>query len=270
MCEVFAAKDLRRVEFGDSRPLVALKRLLPEFAGKRQAQLSLAQEFCTLRHLVHPGVVRVYDLHREEWGPCFSMELLEGKSVQTAIDDQRQGLGPAGISQAANIFDALAYLHAVGVRHGDIKPGNVFLEGDGRVVLLDFNISSVSARPGAASGLLGHGLRESPRIPAFSPGHAAPEVMAGGPPSQAADIFSVCCTVYELLAGVHPYRAIPANQAKEQGLVPDRPAWLGRNPWSLLRRGLSFFPQERPDAGELRAAIMGQGWPRLLPFRKIS
>ena len=64
VCEVYAALDLRRVEYGDATPTVAVKRLRPALADNAQARLTLAQEFCILRHLAHPGVVRTFYLHK--------------------------------------------------------------------------------------------------------------------------------------------------------------------------------------------------------------
>lgn len=266
MCEVFSARDLRRVECGDSRPIVAVKRLLPDVAQNRQAQLALAQEFFTLRHLVHPGVVRVFDLHREEWGLCFSMELLEGSSAYDMLGGNPVGLGRQGATAGSKIFETLDYLHAHGVAHGDIKPANIFLEQEGRVVVLDFNVALVNARPGAANAAASHGLRKALRIPAYSLLHASPESLEGAPPSPSGDVFSACCTVYEMLAGEHPFKMLPANKAAAQSVVPARPAFLGRRQWQWLRRGLSFVPQERPSSGQLCSAFGERRWFANLAF----
>lgn len=260
MCEVFSATDLRRVECGDSQPLVAIKRLLPEVAQVRQAQSTLAREFFTLRHLVHPGVVRVFDLHREGWGLCFSMELLEGMPAHAVLGSHPVGLGGAGIAVGARIFESLAYLHAHGVTHGDVKPANVFLEQGGRAVLLDFNVAQVLERPGAAGAKVLQGLPSRARIPGLSLLHASPEVLKGGPPSPRGDIFSASCTVYELINGLHPFNMLPAHEAASRGLRPAKPLALTRGQWRELRKGLSFEPQVRPTAQRLRAVLDERGW----------
>lgn len=259
MCEVFSAVDLRRVECGDSRPVVAVKRLLPEVAHERQARSALAQEYFTLRHLAHPGVVRVFDLHREAWGVCFSMELLEGQPGHAALGSHPAGLGGAGIVLGARIFESLAYLHAHGVSHGDVKPANVFLEQGGRTVLLDFNIARVSERPGAASAKVAHGLPGGARVPGLSRQHASPERLMGAPPEPRGDVFSASCTVYELITGVHPFGMLPAHEAASRGLRPERPSVLTRGQWRELRQGLSFDPHGRPTAQRLGAVLDGHG-----------
>lgn len=259
LCEVFSAVDLRRVECGDSRPVVAVKRLLSEFAHERQARSALAQEYFTLRHLTHYGVVRVFDLHREAWGMCFSMELLEGQPAHAALGSHPAGLGGAGITLGARIFESLAYLHAHGVSHGDVKPANVFLEQGGRTVLLDFNIARVSERPGAASAKVVHGLPGGARIPGLSRQHASPERLKGTPPDPRGDVFSASCTVYELITGVHPFGTLPAHEAAFGNLRPERPSVLTRGQWRELRKGLSFDPHGRPTAQRLGAVLDGHG-----------
>lgn len=260
ICEVFSAIDLRRVECGDSRPVVAVKRLLPEVIQNRQAQATLAAEYFTLRHLVHPGVVRVFDLHREGWGLCFSMELLEGASAHAALGSHPAGLGCEGVVLGASIFESLAYLHAQGVVHGDVKPANVFLEQDGRTVLLDFNVAQVLGRSGATGANVVQGLPGRARVPGLSLLHASPECLRGAHPCPRGDVFSASCTVYELITGLHPFKMLPANEAAARGLEPEKPSVLAGGQWRELRKGLSFAPQVRPTAQRLRAVLEDRGW----------
>ncbi len=310
MCEVYAALDLRRVEWGDTKPLVAIKRLLPEFSENSHAQLLLAQEFFTLRHIVHPGVVRVFDLHREPFGLCFSMELLEGDSAQDWMikkDAQKLGINQNSAEGApfdsahnppkdiaAKLFETLRHLHCNGVIHADIKPANIFLAQEGRVVLLDFNVSQVESRPGGACADMAQGLRSVLRLPAYSPLHAAPERLQGGCPSAEDDVFAACCTMYELILGEHPFKRLTSVEAAAKGLSPagfndlsnfsnftnrtfSKSNWFGSgdsgrisaDQWHCLCRGLSFAPEQRPSAGQLRDAFMAGSWRERL-YMKLS
>lgn len=252
MCEVHAALDLRRLEWSDKSPRVAVKRLLPKFSANRQAQLALAQEFFTLRHLVHPGVIRAYDLHPEPEGVCYSMELLEGDSLYQALSSKPAGYGKEGVKMGEKLFQTLEYLHGKGVVHADVKPANLFEAAGGRLVLIDFNISRVTAKPGAASAAVSQGLWEKLKIPAYSQLHASPERLATGSPSIADDIFSACCTVYELIAGHHPFNRLPSCEAEEKKMQPKRPEGMTGSQWKALLQGLSFSPEKRPGAGYLR------------------
>lgn len=246
VCEVWAALDLRRVEWSDATPQVAVKRLLPDLARNFQAQLALAQEFCILRRLAHPGVVRVFDLHREPFGLCYSMELLRGRRA-----DEAAGLPDAPAAPvAARFFHTLSFLHAQGIAHGDIKPSNLFLEPGGRPVLIDFNVAAAIVR--ADRSLPARGLRESPRLGAYNVLYSSPERLSGGQPSAADDVFSACCAVYELFSGAHPFRRRSSKEAEEHGLTPSRPPELPALLWPALRRGLSFRIEDRPSAAALR------------------
>lgn len=251
MCEVYSALDLWRLEWSDKTPRVAVKRLLPELADNRQAQLALAQEFFTLRHLVHPGVVRVYDLHPEPGGVFFSMELLEGPSLHQAQASMPAGYGKEGLWIAEKLFDTLNFLHSKGVVHADVKPANLFTVPDVRLVLIDFNISQVTAKPGAACSSIAHGLRSSLKFPAYSLLHASPERLKTGCPSMVDDVFSASCTVYELIAGRHPFNRLSAVEAEQKKMTPQKPGGLSGAQWKALSRGLSFSAAERPSAGEL-------------------
>ena len=255
MCEVYSALDLWRLEWSDKTPRVALKRLLPELTGKRPAQMALAGEFFTLRHLVHPGVVRVYDLHPDPAGVCFSMELREGPSLQQAQADMPSGYGRDGIRIAEKLFETLNFLHAKGVVHADIKPANLFRAPGARLVLIDFNISQVMAIPGAACSPIAQGLPANLRFPAHSLLHASPERLKTNLPSMADDVFSACCTAYELIAGRHPFNRLSSVAAEEKRMSPARPGGLSGSQWKALSRGLSFLSGERPDAGELWRAF---------------
>ncbi len=260
ICQVHAALDLRRVEWGDANPKVAVKRLLPEFGDNAQARLALAQEFCVLRHLAHPGVVRVFDLHKEPFGICFSMELLEGHTLQEELRRSPSGLGRAAAHIGRSIFEALHFLHSHGVVHGDIKPSNVFLAPEGRIALIDFNVATATAQVGAACSPITRGLRESLHLPSYSLRYAAPERLQGGGPSVADDIFAACCTVYEAFSGSHPFGRHSSLEAVRDKIEPERPVGMLLRQWGPVRKGLAFEPASRPAAAGLRSGFSRQGF----------
>jgi serine/threonine-protein kinase Stk1 len=251
LCEVFAARDLLRLAHGDGTPRVAVKRLLPEYTTDRAALSLLAREFFIGRHAVHPSLIRYYDLHEEEYGPCLSMELLHGERLYDALDRYPHGMGTRAQSLAYRLFEALTALHASGVAHGDVKPANIMLEKDGRAVLFDFNTADALPLPGRPAPEASAGLLLGLRLPAFSPLFASPERLAGGGPSFADDIFAACCSVYQMLSGVHPFKGRTAAEARETGLRPEAPQTLGGIRRELLLKGLAFEAERRPKAGEL-------------------
>jgi serine/threonine-protein kinase Stk1 len=146
--------------------------------------------------------------------------------------------------------------------HADVKPANIFLVREGRVVLIDFNVSQVDAKPGAACAPVAQGLRAKLHFSAHSLLHASPERIQSGRPSMADDVFSACCTVYELMEGAHPFGGKSALEAMKEDMRPVRPAGASVARWKLLRRGLSFDPGERPSAEQLWKGFSAVGFLR--------
>ena len=120
-------------------------------------------------------------------------------------------------------------------------------------MLIDFNVAAASVRKGGTPAAVG--LRESLRVPAHSLLYSSPERLEGGPPSMEDDIFSACCTVHEVFSGAHPFKRLSSAEARQQDMVPARPPGIPPFLWPLLRRGLAFQAQARPDAASLRRAF---------------
>lgn len=186
-----------------------------------------------LAGLSHPSVVRVHDLFTERDTAYLVMELIRGRSLRDVLDDAgSHGLPP---DQAAHVVEplvqALAALHAAGIYHLDLKPENVLIGEDGRIVLIDFG----AARQGLRSG----------ETRAFTLDYAAPELLAGAAVGPASDLFSLGTMLHELLAGTRPPPAI-------ERLVRDswRPVGLDE-PWrALVIAALRIDPAERPPSIE--------------------
>ncbi|MDX3111564.1 protein kinase domain-containing protein [Nonomuraea angiospora] len=146
---------------------VAVKRvrLAPGLDAASRAALcdrALA-EARTAAALRHPSIVAVHDLIVEDRDPAIVIELVHGPSLEQVIREN----GPLPARRAAEIglrvLSALAATHAAGVLHRDVKPANVLLAGDGRVVLTDFGIATL------VGGL--------PGTPVGTPGYTAPECL---------------------------------------------------------------------------------------------
>ncbi|MFI6740838.1 protein kinase [Nonomuraea sp. NPDC050451] len=151
---------------------VAVKRvrLAPGLDAASRAALcdrALA-EARTAAALRHPSIVAVHDLIVEDGDPAIVMELVHGPSLEQVIREN----GPLPARRAAEIglrvLSALAATHAAGVLHRDVKPANVLLAGDGRVVLTDFGIATlVGGLPGTPVGTPGYTAPECLHAPAL-------------------------------------------------------------------------------------------------------
>ncbi len=232
MGRVYAAWDeLRR------RP-VALKFLL----SVRDAG-ALTEEFRLLTRLSQPNLVEIYDFHPEAGevcagaelrGPCFSMEYLEGAPLDQARLDQAP---ERCLDLLAQWLAGLQYLHARGILHRDLKPGNLLLLRDGRLKLLDFGLSGAADDPSAAA-------------PRGTLAYLAPEAFWGSYEARS-DLFSAGAIFYELLSGQSAYPQWPPAGPDSlrpppalTRLRPELPELLS----DALDRLLRPSPAERPSS----------------------
>jgi serine/threonine-protein kinase len=145
--------------------------------------------------LDHPSIVRVWDSGGADDALWYAMELVEGPSLSAGRGRIHGAEEAARLGEA--LADALAYSHAKGVLHRDVKPENVLLAADGRPKLMDFGIaktedSSVRTKTGFLVG---------------SPAYVSPEQLAGTPLDGRTDVYSLGTTLFELLAGRLPFRS---------------------------------------------------------------
>ncbi|MBD9441751.1 serine/threonine-protein kinase [Pseudomonas sp. PDM04] len=254
---VYRARDLLSEQFGDPDPYLALKVLSEEFADSPDASVLLYSEFALTRRLRHDNVLRPFSFevdtgcHRA----FITMELMRGLTLDKLLCERPSGVPWKELRDIAlPLLDALAYTHARGVLHGDMKPSNVMLSEEG-VRLFDFGLGR--AEEGVLPGLA-HLSRD--RFNAWTPGYAAPELFEGQPLAANADVYGVACVLYELASGKHPFRRLPSIQARNERL--DRELQAPRNlpghGWAALRTALALDAAERTiTAAELRDALGG-------------
>ncbi|MEN5028582.1 serine/threonine-protein kinase [Pseudomonas sp. Ps21-P2] len=265
MGAVYRARDLLAEQYGDPDPYVALKVLNEDFAESSDASAVLYSEFRLTRYLRHDNVLRVHGFHVDT--SCarafITMELMRGLTLDKMLCERPLGLPWKELREIVlPLLDALAFAHARGVVHGDIKPSNIMLSEEG-VRLFDFGLGR--AEEGVLPGLP-HLSRE--RFNAWTPGYAAPELLEHQQLSTSADVYAVACVIYELASGRHPFRHLPSNQARDQhleaGLKP--PRHLPRHGWPALRTALAFDADARRiTAGQMRDAFTNPsswGWCR--------
>ncbi len=154
--------------------------------------------------LVHPSIVRVFDIGEAESGePFIVMELLSGESLSDVVE---RGPLPAAnaLQMLLPIAEALSLAHSRGVVHRDLKPDNIFLSSEGESLqpkLLDFGIAKVTST--AAAG--GASLTQTGTL-LGSPEYMSPEqAMGSGDIDERSDIWSFCVVLYEALSGTTPF-----------------------------------------------------------------
>jgi serine/threonine protein kinase len=265
---VYRALDLIRLRARAADPEVALKIVDIDVRYRSDAVTLLHREGRRLQELQHPNIVRAYDFDEDGPHHFIVMELLRGRTLARILE-QRRG-APMPLAQALPILRGaaagLAAAHARGIVHGDLKPGNIFITAEGGVKLIDFGTAQTAARlsPPADEDATRRFLT---RLGAITPAYASLEVLAGEPADPRDDIFSFAVTTYLALSGAHPFGRKPADQAVVEGLVPERPAALGKAQWRVLREGLSLERGERcEDIERLIARLERPGWRDRLPL----
>ena len=247
---VYRARDLLHEQLGEPCSNMALKVLDESLSRCPDAHVLLYSEFALARSLRHERVVRVFSFEVDTHSQIafFTMELLHGVTLDRLLLECPYGLPWRELQPIAlQLLDALVYTHQKSVVHGDVKPANVMV-GDGGVRLFDFGL-------GHAQATVDLPTVNRSRLNAWTPAYAAPELLAGGVLTSAADLYSVACILYELAHGKRV-----GERSSTRRLT--RPVQLPRHCWPALHLALATDPDQRTiTVAELRA-VMGRKRPR--------
>jgi len=267
MGEVYRARDTR---LGRT---VALKFLPEAFAQDRERVSRFQREAQLLASLNHPNIASLYGFEEADRKPFLVMELAEGESL-----DQRLRRGPMPLDEtlaiALQIAQALEEAHDRGVIHRDLKPGNVHVNDEGKVKVLDFGLAkALEADSGVDSA---ETLTRSPTITRVTEAgvilgtaaYMSPEQAKGRRADRRSDVWSFGIVLLEMLSGQRAFEgesmtetlaAIMKDPIPLERLPQDTPPPLR----SLLARCLERDPKRRLQAiGEARIAIEGMLTPR--------
>ncbi|MCD9879879.1 serine/threonine-protein kinase [Streptomyces guryensis] len=233
-----AVKELRTYSDADG----------PELADLR---LRMQREARAAARVRHPGVVAVHDVTEVDGRPLIVMELVDGPSLEQVLRE-RGSLDPveaAGIG--AKVMDALAAAHRAGVLHRDVKPGNILLEGSGRVVLTDFGIAAMED-PG--DGAATHLTRSGALVGSLD--YLAPERAQGADASPASDVWALGATLYAAVEGSSPFRRTSTYSTLTAIVTEPLPEPERAGPLTpVLQQLLDKRPETRPEAGQGRALL---------------
>ncbi|MDQ3997584.1 MAG: protein kinase, partial [Gemmatimonadota bacterium] len=239
---------------------VAVKVLPPELAFNAEVRERFLREAQTAAQLSHPSIVPIYTVDERDGVVYFVMALVEGESVASVL---RRGPSRRPFDEIQHVLcdvaDALAFAHARGVVHRDVKPDNILIEGaSGRPMVTDFGIARAAE---ADSRLTLTGVAMG------TPAYMAPEQALGEREVDGrSDIYSLGVVGYQMLAGEPPFSAsnTPALLMKHVSeaprpiaqLRPDAPPALV----GAVMRALAKKPEERwRDAAQFRDAVAGVG-----------
>ena len=245
---VYKARDTHLDRF------VAIKVLPAEavgFAGLPR----LVHEAKAASALNHPNIIHIYDVGEWEGVPYIKMEYVGGKTLEDLIGRRGLRLSEA-LKYGAQIADAMAVAHSAGIVHRDLKPTNIMIAENGNAKVLDFGLAKL-VEPSASqsgstmtAGTEGKGWSGQGILVGTVP-YLSPEQAEGIPPDVRSDIFSFGIVLYEMIAGINPFRresrvatvtAILHDEPKPlHNLVPAVPFELER----LIARCLRKSPERR-------------------------
>ncbi|WP_460916751.1 serine/threonine-protein kinase [Plantactinospora veratri] len=197
--------------------------------------------------LNHPNVVRIYDVVQDGDSPWIVMEYVPSRSVQQVLEAD----GPLSPVRTAEVglavLAALCAAHASGVLHRDVKPHNVLIAEDGRVVLTDFGLATVDGGDGALT-------RDGVVI--GSPQYVSPERAADGSSTVESDLWSLGATLYAAVEGRSPYhRSTTMATLTALAVAPPDPTRLAGPLRPVLAGLLRRDPRQRLTADEVERML---------------
>jgi serine/threonine protein kinase len=226
---------------------VALKKLAD---GGEEDRPSALQEARAAARITHPGVVRVYDVVREDDGDWIVMEALSGEPLSSIIRERGRLTSTEVAGIAVQLLSGLRAIHDADLVHRDIKPSNVQVCRDGRVMITDFGLSTSrgawgGVRVGAVAG---------------SVSFMAPETLIDGIFGPASDLYALGVTLYMAVEGRSPF--------DPRGPLDLLDAVLSAQPDPVLYAGsleevlvglLEKDPERRMDAAQARTCLEATG-----------
>ncbi|MES4903932.1 MULTISPECIES: protein kinase [unclassified Streptomyces] len=220
----------------------------PELADLRVRMQREARAAARIRH---SGVITVHDVTEESGLPVIVMELIDGRSLDDLIDERGVVAPLEAAAIGAKVADALGAGHHAGVLHRDVKPGNVLLDHDGRVILTDFGIASMEAPGDDATTKL---TRSGELIGSLD--YLAPERAQGQEPGPASDIWALGMTLYAAVEGSSPFRRTSVWSTLTAIVTEPLPEPRRAGPLApVLHAMMDKDPAARPTAARARAML---------------
>ncbi len=248
MATVYLARDIKH----DRE--VAIKVLLPELSASIGAE-RFEREIKLAAKLQHPHILGLYDSGDAGGLLFYVMPFVRGESLRDRIE--REGMLPLdeALGITLEVADALGNAHEAGIVHRDIKPENILLQG-GHALVADFGIARAVSEAGAQK-LTQTGMAVG------TPVYMAPEQSLGKTVGPTADLYSLGCVLYEMLAGVPPFTGMNAAQVMARHAMETVPsirilrAAVPEEIEDAIFRVLGKVPADRPQSAAEFAELLG-------------
>ncbi|MBK7757639.1 MAG: protein kinase [Deltaproteobacteria bacterium] len=250
---VYKARDLALDE------VIALKILRPELSSSAERVARFRQEVRLARRVNHPNIVRTFDLGEQDGDLFLTMELASGRSLARLLAEEGPPPLDRTIGLARQLLAGIGAAHQVGVLHCDLKPDNLIVCNQDRLLITDFGIARAAG--GEEGSIIG------------TPAYMAPEQVEGLALDGRADLYAFGAVLFELLTGRAAWTGPDAKAVARARLIspPPDPARLVPLPEGLVelvRRSMARDPLDRP--ADAAAALELLNNVHLTPTRALS
>ncbi|NCC32172.1 MAG: serine/threonine protein kinase, partial [Chloroflexia bacterium] len=232
---------------------VALKVLAAQLSLDTEFVRRFEREATTAASLRHPAIVTIYDVGEEGGLHYIAMEYINGQSLATVLQERTRLDAGYAVSLLEPVAQALDYAHAQGAVHRDIKPHNILVDREGRVLLADFGIAQTSEANGERLTRTG--------IFMGTPEYLSPEQAEARRVDGRSDLYALGVVAYEVLTGRVPFAGSPPQLIVAHAQLPAPPptsvaAHLPGEFDAIMARALAKPPEARyPSGRELVEAM---------------
>nr|AXO66328.1 3-phosphoinositide-dependent protein kinase 1 [Fraxinus mandshurica] len=239
-----------RAKKKDTGNVYAMKIMDKKFITKENKTAYVKLERIVLDQLDHPGVVRLFFTFQDSCSLYMALESCEGGELFDQITRKGQLPEEEACFYAAEVVDALEYIHSMGLIHRDIKPENLLLTADGHIKIADFGSvkpmqdSQITVLPNAASD-------DKACTFVGTAAYVPPEVLNSSPATFGNDLWALGCTLYQMLSGTSPFKDASEWLIFQRIIARDIrfPNHISAEARDLIDRLLDIDPSRRPGAG---------------------
>jgi non-specific serine/threonine protein kinase len=233
---------------------IALKLIKPDIASDRETIERFSNELRLARKVRHKNVCQMFDLGETEGAYFITMEYVSGEDLKNMIRMSKGMSVGAAVDIAKQVCEGLAEAHRLGVVHRDLKPGNIMIDREGDVRIMDFGVARTLKEKGVtdAGVIIG------------TPEYMSPEQVEGEEIDQQADLYSLGIVLYEMVTGRRPFEGGTALSValKQKAESPPDPQELNPQvPEELSRLILKCLEKKKEDrirsAEELLSRLRG-------------
>lgn len=234
----------------DTGIVYALKIMDKKFITKENKTAYVKLERIVLDQLDHPGIVRLFFTFQDTFSLYMALESCEGGELFDQITRKGRLSENEARFYAAEVVDALEYIHSLGLIHRDIKPENLLLTADGHIKIADFGSvkpmqdSLITVLPNAASD-------DKACTFVGTAAYVPPEVLNSSPATFGNDLWALGCTLYQMLSGTSPFKDASEWLIFQRIIARDIrfPNYFSDEARDLIDRLLDTEPSRRPGAG---------------------